>query len=203
MYSIPLLSYPTLVLNKHWTPIQTMTTRKAIGLVANGAARIIDPVTYKVHDLDSWNVVSKTTERLVAGRIRSMLLSLAPPEVIVLTSYRGVGPRSVVFSRGNLFRRDRFTCQYCGAQPGTKDLSIDHLLPRSRGGTSSWENCVVACFVCNCRKADRMPGEVGMRLSKTPQKPSWKAFLGTPRHLRYESWEKFLGRAYWEVELEP
>lgn len=203
MQASALLERPTLVLNRHWNPIQTMTTRKAIGLVASGSARIIDPVTYAVHDLDSWNAISQLRDEFTRERIRSMLLSLAPPEVILLTSYRGMGRRSVVFSRANLFRRDRYTCQYCGARPSVSDLSIDHVVPRSLGGTSTWENCVVACFRCNYEKADRTPEESGLRLRKTPEKPTRTDFLGQLRRPRCESWSKFLSRAYWEVELEP
>jgi 5-methylcytosine-specific restriction endonuclease McrA len=197
------LQRPTLVLNRDWTPIQTTTTRHAIGLVANGAARIIDPSTYDVHDLDSWDALTRARERFEGAVIRSMRLALEPPEVIVLTAYHGLGKRSVVFSRGNLFRRDHFTCQYCGSQPGTRELTIDHILPRSRGGKSTWDNCVVACFQCNCLKADRMPEEAGMVLRKMPTKPSWSAILPGPSRLRLESWKRFVSDAYWEVELKP
>ena len=203
MQGAPVLAYPTLVLNKNWTPIQTMTTRKAIGLVAGGAAHIIDPLTYEVHDLDSWSAVSIARDCFERGRIRSMIFCLEPPEVIVLTEYNGIGQRSVVFSRGNLFRRDHYTCQYCGAQPGIKDLSIDHVTPRSRGGKSTWGNCVVACFECNRHKADSTPREASMRLRKKPVKPSWNAFITISRRRRCESWNRFISEAYWEVELEP
>ena len=107
--STSVLERPALVLNKSWTPIRTATAREALGLVANGSARIIDPVTYEVHDLDSWDAASRARELFAEARIRSMKLSLAPPEVIVLTGYDGVGARSVVFSRWNLFKRDRYT----------------------------------------------------------------------------------------------
>ena len=201
--TLGILDRPTLVLNKSWTPIQIMTTRRAVGLVAGGSARVIDPMTYQIHDLDSWNSASAAREKLQCDRIRSMRLALEPPEVIVLTAYSGIGARSVVFSRRNLFKRDRFTCQYCGDQPGLKELTIDHVTPRSRGGVSSWENCVLACVRCNSRKADRTPREVGMRLLKEPRKPSWKTLFGVPARGRCESWKKFLSRAYWDVELEP
>lgn len=203
MNSPAILDRPTLVLNRGWTPIQTTTVRNAIGLVACGAARIIDPRTYQVHDLSSWDAASRVQERLAGETIRSMRLALAPLEVIVLTNYKGVGVRSVVFSRWNLFKRDRYTCQYCGAQPGTGELTIDHILPRSRGGKSSWENCVVACVGCNAHKADRTPAEAGMDLRTSPKKPSRKAVFQVSRRHRIEPWKNFLSQAYWEVELEP
>jgi 5-methylcytosine-specific restriction endonuclease McrA len=201
--SASILERPTLVLNKTWTPIRTATTREALGLVANGSARIIDPVTYEVHDLDSWHSASQAQDRFADARIRSMRLSLVPPEVIVLTGYDGLGARVVVFSRWNLFKRDRYRCQYCGARPGTGEMTVDHIVPRSRGGVSSWENCVLACLDCNSRKRNRTPDESGMRLRKAPVQPSWAALSALSQPVRIESWKSFLSRAYWEMELEP
>ena len=111
--------------------------REAIGLVAKGAALILEPETYRTHDLRSWDDVSRATARLGEAVIRSARLALLPPEVILLRGYEGAGARSAVFSRRNLFKRDRYTCQYCGAQPGPEELTIDHVLARSRGGLPS------------------------------------------------------------------
>jgi 5-methylcytosine-specific restriction endonuclease McrA len=108
-----------------------------------------------------------------------------------------------VFSRRNIFRRDRYTCQYCGEQRALRDLTIDHVVPRSREGRSTWENCVVACVSCNSRKANRLPAEAGMRLNREPRRPSWMASIDISRPERQESWNRFLSRAYWDVELKP
>ncbi|MEM7167746.1 MAG: HNH endonuclease [Planctomycetota bacterium] len=195
------LRLPTLVLNCHWKPIQTTTTRVAIGLVAKGSARIIDPVTYEVHDIDSWNTVSEAAQRYSEYRIRSQRLDLTPPEVILLTRYRGMGDQTVTFSRLNLYRRDQYSCQYCGAQPGSKELTIDHIIPRSRDGRSTWENCAVACVECNKKKAARTPAEAGMKLRKPAVRPSWSAISRFRHGEPCESWKKFLSEAYWKVEL--
>ena len=197
------LDRPALVLNRHWTAIQTTTVREAIGLVAKGAARVIDPKTFQAHDLSSWTDVSHLRRALGDAVIRSPRVTLAVPEVIVLTSYDGLGERSVIFSRRNLFKRDRYACQYCGSQPGPEELTIDHVVPRARGGVSSWENCVLACVACNKRKADRTPAGAGLRLRRTPRKPTWRSLVHLPPRERRESWVHFLSRAYWEVELEP
>jgi 5-methylcytosine-specific restriction endonuclease McrA len=197
------LRRPTLVLNRGWTPIRTASVQEAIGLVAKGAAMIIEPESFATHDLISWNDVSRARVQFGEALIRSPRLALVPPEVILLTTYDGPGGRSVVFSRKNLFKRDRYTCQYCGLQPGPEELTVDHLVPRSRGGISTWENCVLACVECNKRKADRSPAQAGLRLRRTPKKPSWKALVQLPARERRESWDKFLSRAYWEVELDP
>ncbi len=127
---------------------------------------------------------------------------LAVPEVIRLTRYEKLGERSVVFSRRNLFRRDRATCQYCAAQPGPAELTIDHVVPRSRGGLSSWTNCVLACVMCNTRKANRTPPEARMALRRTPRKPAWHGPLVAPAGDRPVSWDQFLSKAYWDVALE-
>jgi 5-methylcytosine-specific restriction endonuclease McrA len=197
------LDRTVLVLNRHWDPIQTTSVKDAIGLVAKGSAFVIDPKTFDRHDLMSWGDVSKAMKAVGDGLIRSQHLAIVPPEVVVLTAYEGRGERSVVFSRKNVFKRDRYTCQYCGCQPGPEELTIDHVMPRSRGGTSTWENCLLACVACNKRKADKTPAEAGMIPRKAPKKPSWKTLSQVHPKARRESWEQFLGRAYWEVELEP
>ena len=197
------LQRPTLVLNRRWTPIRTTPVQDAIGLVAKGTAVIIEPDSFETHDLASWNDVSRARLRFGEVAIRSPRLVLVPPEVILLMTYDGQGGRAVVFSRKNLFKRDRYTCQYCGIQPGPEELTVDHVVPRSRGGVSSWENCVLACVECNKVKADRSPEKAGLKLRRSPKKPTWKALVQVPARDRRESWDKFLSRAYWEIELEP
>jgi 5-methylcytosine-specific restriction endonuclease McrA len=203
MTTMDVLDRPALVLNRNWVAIQTTTVKEAIGLVAKGSARIIEPESFVAHDLETWNDVSRAKAKFGDAVIRSARLEIAPPEVILLTAYEGMGERAVVFSRRNLFKRDRFTCQYCGAQPGPEELTIDHVAPRSRGGVSSWENCALACVACNMRKADRTPAEAGMALRRAPRKPSWRSLARIEPRIRRESWEQFLNRAFWEVELEP
>ncbi len=203
MNACPVLERPALVLNRLWTPIRTTPTREAICLVARGAAQIVEPETYRVHDLRSWSDVSVAKASVGRDVIRSARLTLLPPEIILLRRYDGVAERSVIFTRRNLFKRDRHTCQYCGSQPGPEELTIDHVLPRSRGGISSWENCVLACVECNKNKANRTPEQAGMSLRRPPKKPRWTPVAQIPMQIRRESWEKFLSRAYWDVELEP
>lgn len=201
--TVSVLTLPTLVLNRNWVPIRTASVQEALGLVVKGAAKIIEPETYEVHDIYTWNDASKLKTKYEGSMIRSSTLSIVPPEVILLTGYDGIGERNVVFSRRNLFKRDKYTCQYCGIQPGPEELTIDHIMPKSRGGLSSFENCVLACVECNKVKANRTPDEAHMKLRKVPKKPSWKIFATVPRNIKRESWERFLDRAYWEVELDP
>ena len=107
----------------------------------------------------------------------------------------------MTFSRRNIFKRDRFTCQYCGAQPGSEELTLDHVIPRVQGGESRWDNCVLACLACNKRKADRTPQQAGMRLRKEPVQPTWRP-LYAAHEVRIESWSKFVSEAYWNAALQ-
>jgi 5-methylcytosine-specific restriction endonuclease McrA len=116
---------------------------------------------------------------------------MAVPEVICLTRFDRLPSTAVTFSRRNVARRDHQTCQYCGAQPGWESITVDHVVPRSRGGTSSWTNCVAACVACNARKADRTPEQAGMKLRRRPARPDWKP-LYAARAARVESWARFL-----------
>ncbi|HIC24217.1 MAG TPA: HNH endonuclease [Planctomycetes bacterium] len=199
--TVSLLEMPTLVLNRGWTPIHTLPARLAIGLVTRDVASIIDPVTYEVHDLQSWHDISSVRDLAEEFSIRSSSLCLAPLEVIVLNTYAGVGDRNVTFSRLNLYRRDRNTCQYCGVRPGTKELTIDHILPGSRGGHLSWENCVLACVRCNKRKGNKIPPEAGMQLLRTPFQPDWTMIRRIPPRPIWSSWERFISDAYWQREM--
>ena len=88
-----------------------------------------------------------------------------------------------------------------GAQPGTEELTLDHVVPRAQGGISTWENCVLACVSCNKRKADRTPDQARMPLRKPPVRPAWRPLYAS-RDMRIDSWTRFVSEAYWNVELE-
>lgn len=185
---------PTLVLNRNWQAIGTATLRHAFVLVVRGAARPIDPSTYEVYSLERW--LERSDER-AAELPRERLVKtpnhlVEKPEVVLLTHY-GKFPRiEVSFSRKNLYRRDDHSCQYCGRRAGKIQMSIDHVVPRSRGGRTTWENCVLACVRCNSRKADRLPADVGLRLLKAPARPRWSPLVDLLPQSRPESWDHFL-----------
>lgn len=193
------LSEPALVLNRSWVAISTTTVRKAVSLVYRGMARIIQPETYEVHDFDSWADLGAPPE---GAAIHTVRLSIRVPEVILLTHHDRAPRRSVPFSRRNLYRRDAFSCQYCGKRHPTQNLSIDHVIPRSRGGRTTWENCVIACIACNVRKGNRLLAEAGMKLINPPQRPGWSPCLSVTVARRRASWERFVSEQYWNVALE-
>ena len=192
------LNASTLVLNRNWVPVDITTVLNALTKVYDGSARVVKADDYTVHDFESWTQVS-----VAEGEpcVRTATLEIAIPEVIVLSKYSDVPVRGVAFSRSNLYRRDRYMCQYCGVRPGTQELTIDHVLPRSRGGTSTWTNCVVACVKCNFKKANRTPAEANFKLAKAPGKPNWTPKLVLARIPYRASWEKFVSDAYWNAEL--
>ncbi len=130
--------------------------------------------------------------------VRSPSTEIRIPSVIVLKDYVKLGKR-VAFTRFNLFLRDEFRCQYCGSRG---DLTFDHVVPRARGGITSWENVVAACSACNLRKGARSLREAGMRLRRRPRAPAAEELRNIgrkfpPNHL-HESWLDFL---YWDAEL--
>ncbi len=193
------LSEPTLVLNKNWLPIRVCTVRRALTLVWKDLARIIAPEDYSAYDFHSWSDLRPNGS---CSTIRTVSLEIRVPEIIVLRAFDRFTRPQVVFSRRNLFRRDRNTCQYCGSRFPTEDLSIDHVVPRSLGGVSSWTNCVVACLQCNSRKGSRSLEQAGMRLIRQPRKPSPQMAFSLPLGRRKASWDHFVSEIYWNTELE-
>lgn len=190
-----IVDQPVLVLNKHWQPIAVLSVGVAISTVLRDMGWVLDPETYQLLDFEAWCELDRSSAR----RVRTPRASLPVPDVIVLKEYAEQPARRVSFSRRNLERRDRQRCQYCGKQ--VKASTIDHVHPRSRGGPTSWENCVLACSTCNHRKADRTPREAGMPLRNEPERPNWRpTFLVAKDHYR-ESWEPFLRKGAVALEL--
>ena len=163
------LEQPTLVLNRSWQPVGVTPVSRSLVLLWNDSAHVVDPADYQQYTWADW---SRQIPREDEPFIQAVQMRLRIPEVVALREYDRVPVSGVTFSRRNIYKRDRFTCQYCGAQPGSEELTIDHVLPRSHGGTSTWENCVLACVNCNKRKADRTPDQARMPLRKRPMSGS-------------------------------
>lgn len=194
---VSVLQNPTLVLNRSWQPVNITSVARSMAMVYSGVARVVDPESYQLFDWEDW-------ARLVPADgdpcIRAVEQSFRVPEVVSLVSFDRLPKSAVTFNRRNIFKRDRFTCQYCGMQPAPSELTIDHVLPRSRGGQSTWKNCVLACLNCNHRKADKLLEEAHMKLRKVPVQPNWTPAFS--RHaMRRQSWQKFISDAYWQAEL--
>lgn len=154
--------------------------------------------TVKAVFLDRVNVVSEYDRT-----IRSPSLEFRLPSVISLKEYVPMSRRPA-FTRFNVFLRDRFSCQYCGVSLPAERLTFDHVIPRSRGGRTTWENVVAACESCNLRKGNRLPTASGISLMRAPVVPGNHLLRengrGFPPNYLHESWRDFL---YWDSELEP
>jgi len=183
------LNDPVLVLNRFWQVTTFLPVQTAIVTAMRDMASVLDPETYELLSFDKW----VTYEPKDHDWIKTASGQIAAPQVVVLKRYGERPPRKLTFTRPNLYRRDEYTCQYCGEPLPASELTVDHVLPRSRGGKNGWENCVAACEDCNGRKADKLPQEVGMRLKKPPAKPAWTPKLLVPRTAKPRpSWAPFL-----------
>jgi len=182
------LDLATLVLNKVWVPIHVTTVRRAIVLVYQDAARVVASDSLQTHDFDGWlDLDEPPTTRWIRGARQP----IPAPEIVQLTRYDRVPNHDAPFTRRNLFQRDDFTCQYCGRRGNEDTLSIDHVVPRCRGGRTSWENCVLACVRCNARKGDRTPNEAALHLRRHPRRPRWSPYLNLGLDDWLVSWTRF------------
>lgn len=183
------LSDPVLVLNRTYQPVHVTGARRAICMLYVGVARAVDR-SYATYDFHHWmerrpeddEAVLATTDR-----------RFSVPRVLVLVTYDQIPKGVVRLSRRNIFLRDGYRCQYCGARPAQRELNLDHVHPRSRGGPTTWDNLVCCCRTCNLGKGGRTPEESGMRLLRKPRRPGWTPALqlaATP--MRFEEWRPFL-----------
>jgi 5-methylcytosine-specific restriction endonuclease McrA len=173
MKSFDRLHKPVLVLNASYEPINICAARRALVLVLKGVA---------------------STEEHAPLQIHSSRHSIPLPSVIRLLEYRRIPHQTRALSRKNILMRDRYTCQYCQKSAPHVELTLDHVVPRSRAGETTWENLVACCHQCNNRKGNRTPEEAGMRLIRAPRPFS----LHTSRHLMRllaksdDQWQKYL-----------
>ncbi|MCY4046942.1 MAG: HNH endonuclease [Candidatus Dadabacteria bacterium] len=199
-----MLSSPVLVLNRNYLPVSVTNLRRAFVMLYCGDAKAVSD-TYETFDFESWAQVSAA--RSADGEyVRTVNRIIRAPRVIILLRYGGFHRKSPKFNRLNIFRRDGGKCQYCGRGFPRSELTIDHVIPRSLGGTSRWDNVVCSCGVCNRKKGGRTPEQARMKLLTKPDEPKWGPFAGVfARAIRYKEWEPFVSfvdASYWNVELE-
>jgi len=158
-----------LVLNQDNSPVSICTIQRAFLLVY----------------LEKAELVSESPNRL----LRTVNRSFPMPSVIRLKRYANVPYKGVVLSRQNIFKRDNFRCQYCG---DTVDLTLDHVVPKAKGGKSTWMNLITACKRCNTRKGDLVPEEAGLEINNHPFKPSYVLFLRDYSGYAHDEWHPYL-----------
>ena len=173
-------THQTLVLSQGFEPVKIVPWRRAITLLFLGKAEVIEE-----YDRD----------------IKTTSLVIKIPAVVRLLGAFRRPKKPVKFSRINIYGRDKFTCQYCGVKKKIGELTYDHIVPRSRGGKTTWLNIATCCQDCNRRKADRTPEQAGMRLLKVPVQPTATPVLvvSVSRESVPDAWRDYM---YWTSELD-
>ena len=184
-----MLNSNVLVLNRSYLPIHITSVRRAFSLIYQGTALAVNG-SYETFDFEAWEIGTSEGDGDSIGTPRGRI---RVPRVIVLYTYDRVPKRHVRYSRLNIFARDDYTCQYCGETPHRSQLNLDHVIPRSLGGRTTWENMVCCCVDCNRRKGGRTPAQARLRLERHPAKPRWTPMLThVGSRVRYEEWRPFL-----------
>ncbi len=179
-----------LVLNRNYQPVRITTARQALMMMYVGRARALN-AELEPCDFRAWASLAPCNGEELIGTSSG---PLAIPRLLILSRYGRLPKGALRLSRRNLLLRDKFRCQYCGSRLPAADLDLDHVVPRSRGGASTWENLVAACRQCNVRKGDSTPEEAGMSLRAKPVRPTWTAAVQLASAPRFFSeWEPFLG----------
>lgn len=163
------MNHKVLILNQDYSAISLCSVNKAFVLLY----------------LEKAEMLEKAENQF----LRSVSLTYPKPSVIRLQHYVHIPYKGIALSRHNIMKRDHFQCQYCGSN---RNLTMDHLFPRSRGGKATWTNLVTACNRCNTRKGDRTPEEAGLHLKQVPKKPTLVAFLKLHAASLEQSWSNYL-----------
>lgn len=202
------------MLNAHYMALRVVSARRAFSLLFkhDHQARPIAEVVhvengqYLSYNFDDWAELSRQRKFFAPAEhdwIRTVRFDIAVPRIIRVLTYNRIPKQDVKFNRRNIYARDRNRCQYCGGKFSTSDLSLDHVIPRSQGGPTTWENLVCCCLTCNVRKGGRTPAQAHMRLVTQPVKPDRSPVVSIKlSEDKYRSWKQFLDHAYWNVELQ-
>ena len=198
-----LLDRHVLVLNRLWQAVNVCSVRRAFTLLYQDHAHVVwrdVDNNYLTHDFPSWHDFSQHDPG--SELVHAVRFNIRVPTVVVLRAFDRLPSKEVKFTRQNIYERDNHTCQYCARSLDRQERNLDHVMPRQRGGQTSWENVVCSCIPCNTRKGNRLPQEAGMQLLKEPKRPRWRPFI----HLTYssavhDSWRHFVDVGCWSVEL--
>lgn len=196
-----------LVLNRHYMAVRIVEAKRAFSLLFRELAEVVsvDDGSYSGYNFENWCEVSQMRRKFEPDAhdwISTVNFYIAVPKIIRLLFYDRLPRGDVKFNRRNIYARDKSHCQYCGKKFPANELSLDHVIPRTMGGKSVWENIVCACLKCNVKKGGRTPSQAGLKLIQKPMKPKRNPFVHVHLgHERYRSWKQFLDHAYWSVEL--
>jgi len=201
------------MLNAHYAALRIISARRAFSLLFKRDAEdrplaeviSVEGERYVSYDFDDWRELSQLRREFEPERhdwIRTVRFYVAVPRIIRVLTFSRVPKQEVKLNRRNIYARDNSRCQYCGKRFSTSELSLDHILPRSRGGQNTWQNVVCCCVRCNVKKGGRTPREAGMQLIREPSRPRLSPVVSfSLSSEKYRSWQQFLDHAYWNVEL--
>lgn len=190
------LSTRVLVLNRLWQAVNIVGAKRAFCLLFQEHACVIhtDDDSFQVFSPEDWLDYSRQNppeDDLTC--VHTVHEAIRIPKILLLRQYDRVPVKEVKFSRQNVFERDDYTCQYCGRHYHEGELNLDHVIPRDRGGRTTWENIVTSCVHCNTRKANRVPHEASMHLRRKPHRPKWRPFVTFAADgIEHPSWGHFL-----------
>jgi 5-methylcytosine-specific restriction endonuclease McrA len=206
------LSANVLVLNRFYQAIRVINVRRAFSLLCRELAEVVHiendaagkPVWQNLN-FEDWRELSQLKAEFEPDGfdwIHTVRFQIAVPRIIRLLGYDKLPRQDVKFNRRNIYARDGNRCQYCGKKMPTTELSLDHVVPKSQGGKSSWTNIVCCCVKCNVKKGGRTPEQAHLHLITKPTKPRRSPVINIRlADERYSSWKQFLDNAYWTVEL--
>jgi len=199
------LAASVLVLNRLYMAVHVVGVRRAFALLYREIAEVIhlEEGRFANYDFLGWREMSELRAEVKQPDedwIRAVSFQIQVPRVIRLLFYDRIPKRSLRLNRHTVLARDGHRCQYCGRRMQPSQLSMDHVIPRSRGGRTTWDNVVCACLACNVKKGGRTPKEAHMSLVGKPARPKRSPLLALNLdNPKYESWRAWLDGAYWEV----
>ena len=216
------ISKKVLVLNRNWCAVGLIGLPRAMTLLfsqyedGEPKAKIITPPPKGSYEVWDWSDWSNLRPEIGEDGLVSTSKVYKIPEVLILSRYNSLPKQKVNFCRRSIWKRDDYSCQYCGRKPDHDECTLDHILPKSLGGETSWTNCVLACYQCNSQKADKRPedafrpkdkkkarrwiGPSPMKLIKEPKKPEYSIIKDKIKIL--DTWKHWLDKMYWEIPLD-
>jgi 5-methylcytosine-specific restriction endonuclease McrA len=190
------LDYRILVLNRLWQAVNIVGVPRAFSLLLQDHAQAINTTDGSFQLLKAEDWLAYSASEVPAddeAYVQTVRLRIRVPKVLILQQYDRLPVQEVKFTRETLFERDAHRCQYCGGTFEASQLNMDHVIPRDRGGRTSWENIVTSCISCNSRKANRLPHQANMHLIRKPERPRWRPFISSLIGQDYDSdWDHFL-----------
>jgi len=186
-----------LVLNKLWSVTATTTIREGLVMISRGSAKGLCLETFNTYTWEDWIDTESKNAPKVNAYIKTPSINVPAPEVIILTNYDKITFKKVRLTKRGIFKRDQYQCQYCHGIFTDRELTLDHVVPKSRfnrdsGSPSTWENLVTACKNCNNKKADFLISEIGFKLLKQPKAPPPRIMISIEGGNVPESWGQFL-----------